>query len=128
MLFGDILIALAAAFILTVVFSYSFGRTSAWPGVILFFIFVFLAAWTGGLWVTTGPAYRGLSWVPYVVAGLIIAVILAWVTAQKGLQMKQPRAGTPAEIQPAESPLADIFAWTIIGLFVVLIILGYLSR
>jgi hypothetical protein len=128
MLFGDILIALAAAFILTVVFSYSFGRTSAWPGVILFFIFVFLASWTGGLWVTTGPAYRGLSWVPYVVAGLIIAVILAWVTAQKGLQMKQPQSGVREEVQPAESPLTDVFAWVLIGLFIALIIIAYASR
>ena len=49
---------------------------------ILFLLFVF--TWAGGLWVAPfGPVIFGVTWMPFVLAGLILALILAAVLPRR---------------------------------------------
>jgi hypothetical protein len=74
----DLLFALGIGLILTAVFAGLFGRSGPWASIPVFFALIFLAAWAGGVWIAPmGPVIFGVYWVPFVVFGLIFALLLA---------------------------------------------------
>jgi hypothetical protein len=90
---------------------------------------LFLATWAGGLWVMPfGPVWWGVPWLPFLLVGLFIALLLAALIPG---ETQRPRPKTPSEIQrqahaDAESIIAlDIFFWFSIVGFLVAIIVGY---
>jgi hypothetical protein len=73
----DFITALLIAFALSVIFAGTlrtrgfrrFGERS------LFFILVLLGSWAGGIWlVAFGPVVSGTHWLPFVAAGVIVAL------------------------------------------------------
>jgi hypothetical protein len=74
----DLLLALIVGVVLTLVFVFVVRRRGPWESTLLFFILVFLGAWAGGLWLKpVGPPYNGFYFINYIVAGLILAVLIA---------------------------------------------------
>jgi hypothetical protein len=54
------------------------AKTSTAAGVLFIFFLLFLATWAGGLWITPfGTAWLGVYWMPFLVAGLIAALLVA---------------------------------------------------
>jgi hypothetical protein len=52
-----------------------YART--WEVFLVFFLVVFVATWAGGVWITPfGPVILNLSVFPFVVTGLLIALLL----------------------------------------------------
>jgi len=70
--------AMAIALILVLLFSLVFRYRGPWNSVLLFFVVVLMATWAGGVWLTpVGPAVGGFYWMPFLMAGLIVSLLLA---------------------------------------------------
>jgi hypothetical protein len=81
MFWKDFLCALLISLGLSAVFIAAFRRRGPW-GAFLFFVVVFLAAWAGGIWLPPmGPPIGGVYWLPFLIVGLIFALLLAAVVS-----------------------------------------------
>jgi hypothetical protein len=83
-----ILIHLAVALVITLVIGLVFitglRRSGPFPGVIGFLLLILLVAWSGGIWMTPfGPELWGVAFIPFALAGLLAALILAAFTPPK---------------------------------------------
>jgi hypothetical protein len=55
------------------------GKMESTAGISALFLFMilFLAVWAGGVWITPfGPALWGVYWLPFVVVGILTALLL----------------------------------------------------
>lgn len=72
----SLLLSLVIAILLTLVFA-GVSRRRAWRLFAVFFLLIFLAAWAGQLWLRpAGPAIYGVFWVPSLVVGVLLALLL----------------------------------------------------
>lgn len=122
MFFPGFFTALVVAILLAAVFSLFLDRRGPWGGVVWFFLLIFLAAWAAGTWVTpVGPVWMGVSWVPFFIGALAVALLLA--------ALSEPRPRTAAaeartDVEAEEAQAVGFFFWLLILLLVVLIVLG----
>jgi len=128
MFFMDLVFVLFLALILTLIFAVGFRRQSWGGGLILFFLVLFLATWAGGVWITPfGPVWWGISWLPFIFVGLVIALLL---TATMRPDRIRPREGGGVDMKPraeVESLAAlDAFFWVLFCGLLLAIIVGYL--
>ena len=123
----EFLFAIVFGILLTLIFRSLFRRPGPWARGIVFFLVVFLAAWVGGVWIAPfGPALFGSYWLPFLLAGLFMALILA---------AAMPRSEKPKPPKGMEEPVTrenyvpaarfDIFFYILIGGMLVAIVLGY---
>ncbi len=67
---------------LSAIFIAGFRKRGPWNSFLPFFAVVFLASWAGGIWFSQlGPSIGGIYWLPYLIMGLIFALLLAAVTS-----------------------------------------------
>ena len=127
MFFADLLFALAVALFLALVFFLGVRRYGAsWNSFLLFFVIVFLAAWAGGKWLTPfGPSIWGVEWMPFLLVGLVVALLLAAFTPVRRTRFKRE-----AMIQKKEERVFTIafgvFFWILIVVLIMAVIAGYL--
>jgi len=77
----DFLVALGVALLLTVIIAALFGTTGPWPYAWLAFLLILLVAWAAGTWARpVGPPLWGVYWMPFLVFGLIVALVIAAAT------------------------------------------------
>jgi hypothetical protein len=70
--------AIAIALIVVLLFSLVFRYRGPWNNVLWFFVVVLMGTWAGGVWLTpVGPAVGGFYWLPFLMAGLIVSLLLA---------------------------------------------------
>lgn len=90
----------------------------------MFLIIVFLGAWAGGLWIRPfGPTFYDVAWVPFLIAGLVIALLLA-----ASASARYPRPRNPAGEAAYEGEIAaafGIFFWLVLVGPVVTVVLSY---
>jgi len=73
----DLILALILGAVLTAVFAFGFRRRGSGASVLLFFLLVFLGTWAASLWIgPVGPTLLGLYWLPPLMVGLVIALLL----------------------------------------------------
>jgi hypothetical protein len=73
----ELLLALIIAIVLSVLFALATRRGFQRPGFLWFFLVIFLATWTGGVWIRPfGPTLFGIHWLPFVLAGLVFSLFL----------------------------------------------------
>jgi hypothetical protein len=59
-----------------------FRKGGPWNNFLPFFFVVFPASWAGGIWFSPlGPPIGDVYWLPYLIMGLIFALLLAAVTS-----------------------------------------------
>lgn len=120
----EVLFALGIGLVFTAIFAGLLGRSGPWASIPVFFAIIFLAAWAGGVWIAPiGPALFGVYWLPFVVFGLIFALLLAAavkppISAVTGARGRQERKRREAAF--------DVFFFTLIGLLIAAIVVGYL--
>jgi len=126
MLFWDILFAIGIALILTAIFAGLLRRRGPWASFLGFFAVVFLAAWAGGVWIRpVGPVLKGVYWLPFLLFGFVVAIILAATAPRriperrKSMKEKEAFSKLPAGVR-----YDSIFLVLIIVLIAVVII-GY---
>ncbi len=74
---GEFLIALIISVLLVFVLG-ALGRRGPWRWALAGFLILFLFTWMGGVWVGPyGPELMGVTWVPFLFFGLVMALIIA---------------------------------------------------
>lgn len=106
------LFALCTAVILSLIFTLGFGRRRVWPSVLFFFILILLASWAGGIWLTPiGPPLWKAHWLPFLVVGLIFALVLAVAAPSP------PRRSTVELVESTEEEAEKKAAYWVVGVF-----------
>lgn len=81
MVLVDFVFSLTFTLLFVVLFAILFQYRGPWNSMLWFFVVVLLATWAGGVWLTpVGPAVRGFYWMPFLMAGLIVSLLLAAAT------------------------------------------------
>lgn len=118
----EMTMSLAIGLLLTALFGAGLRMRGPWESLFVFFALVSLSAWAGGSWLSPrGPMLWGITWVPFVVVGSIVALFLA----------ATPKRNTPDEQEEAlaaeEMILGNIF-WILIGVLSAVIAAHYFYR
>jgi hypothetical protein len=72
------LIALGVAVVLSFVLVQVIGRERALAGFLVFMAVILLMSWAGGVWLRPiGPVAGGVYWLPFVLTGLLVALLIA---------------------------------------------------
>jgi hypothetical protein len=83
MLIVDFVIALFVALVISLVLVVAFGwkhprHTTLFPSFLLLFILLLFMIWAGGVWIGPwGPSIRGSYLFPFVMVGVIVALLVA---------------------------------------------------
>lgn len=126
MFLWDVLLSILVAFGLTELLLRVFHvrgpwRRRGWIGLV-----VFLAAWSGGVWLAPG-AMREVGWIyglPFVLAGLAAAFVIAIVSPSHRLTTAADRKAFEREEQ-AVSTGVIVFFWSLCALLLAVIVRGY---
>jgi hypothetical protein len=74
------LFALFAALILSAIFAVGFRKAGPWENIFSHFMLIFLISWAGGVWLSpVGPPLWSAYWLPFLLVGLVVALLLAAV-------------------------------------------------
>jgi hypothetical protein len=124
----DFLFAAVFAVLLTLIFSTLFRRKGPWSRGLVFFLIVFLAAWAGGVWLLPfGPTLFGVTWLPFLIAGLFVALILAAaLPPQMTEEPSEKKIVLEKRTDAVERKRFDAFFFLLIGALLIAVILGYL--
>jgi hypothetical protein len=123
MLLLDLMVALAVALLVTAIFAAGLRGRSVWPNWLVFFGLVLLAAWAGGVWIRpVGPPAWGVYWVPFLLVGLVIALLLA-VTLEP--ERAQRRRAAAAEPGGKSSTVFSVLMWVLTIGLAIAILLAY---
>ncbi|MFL5753257.1 MAG: hypothetical protein ACJ76F_07620 [Bacteroidia bacterium] len=109
--------ALLVTVLLMILFSFFLKRPMKGLGV--FFIIVFLATWTGQLWIVPfGPVQWGIAWIPLFITALFFSLLF--------FAISPPVASKNPDVTE-EAPLIalGLFFWIIVILLIVAIVIGY---
>lgn len=75
-----LLVSLVIALAVAAVFVLVFRQKGPWGKGLFFLLLIFLFTWAGGIWVLPfGPSVYNVYWMPFVLSGLIVALIGASV-------------------------------------------------
>lgn len=128
MLFIDVLFALLVAMVLSLLLAplaaphRARGGGSATAAFLFFFLILFFATWAGGVWLTPfGPTVWGGYWLPFVLIGLFVALLLA--AAAEPTRGDSIRRRT-APVQEAE---AETVAVTMFGMLFWILMIGLVA-
>lgn len=123
---GDLIFALIIAVLLTLVIAVLFGRRGPWASISIFFLVVFLAAWAAGKWIhPVGPAWYGVFWLPFLMFGLVVALLLAAaIPYETPLRERRGESGEGEGVR-TERRVFNVFFWLLLLVLLVLIIASY---
>jgi hypothetical protein len=121
--------ALAVAFILTCVIV-AVGRRGPWGTAWTFFLVLFLALWIVSLYVrAVGPVYYGIAWLPIVIAGLLLTLLLIAVVPDANNRKNESVQGDLTIDQRSDINNSGVgrFFWVLIVLMVAAIVVGMMN-
>lgn len=109
-------------------------------GALFFFLILFLATWAGGAWLAPVGAAWSASWLPFLVVGFLVALVLAAVvpTRDERWRWRRPRrdggavgaAAIAAERDREAAELAagfGVFFWALLLGLAFAILIAYLA-
>ncbi|MFO7462127.1 MAG: hypothetical protein R6X07_16035 [Desulfatiglandales bacterium] len=130
MFFIHLFYALFFALLLTAAFFALFRTKGPWSSIVLFFLVIFLASWAGGAWLTPfGPGLWGISFLPFLLVGLIFALLLA-ASAPSEREESTVELVDPEESRRKRATAATalgLFFWVLVGALLVIIIARYIA-
>lgn len=121
MIWPDILFVFILALLFTLLvtgpFRWRYSRAEGvWPAAAFLFLVFLAVIWAAGVWsVPYGPALWNVYWLPFVLAGLFLALIILAISAAV-------RPPPTVETERAEAGLAALF-----GAFFWILILGSIA-
>lgn len=106
------------------------GRRGPGPfsGLLFFLLLLFLAVWAGGIWITpVGPVAWGVSWVTFLVLGLVFSMLLAAAIPPIKPRSLKRHKPSPEETVAAEAAeiAVDFFFWILIFVLLATIVSRY---
>ena len=128
MFFTHLLFALFVALLLSAAFVGGLRTKGPWTSLVLFFFVIFLASWAGGVWLHPfGPLLWGHQWLPFLLVGIIFAVLLAAAapreTSESTVELVDPQERR-AERKVTLTSLG-VFFWVLIGALIVAVFARY---
>jgi NADH:ubiquinone oxidoreductase subunit 6 (subunit J) len=102
------------------------AKTSTAVGVLFLFFILFLGTWAGGLWITPfGSPWLGVYWMPFVVAGVFVALLVA-ATDQSSRRSYERKETEPDHVEHAALATAfGLLFWILIMALAIAIVAGY---
>lgn len=104
------------------------GDEALWPAVTFILLILFPALWVAHLWLQpAGPELIGVYWLPLLVVGVIVILMLA---ATRPPRPRAPVIEVGGEPPPpsATETAYGMFFWLLLILLVIAIIAGYAAR
>lgn len=131
MMYSGLIASLIVAIVFTVIVV-ALGRRGPWGSAWTFFLVVFLSLWIVSIYMKAlGPVYFGVAWLPLLIAGTLLALLLAAAIPDANHwrdRSLRERTQTEADITGATSILprtgASRFFWILILLMIMAIIIG----
>jgi hypothetical protein len=120
------LIILVISFVLSYIFVITLSSKGPWGNFWTFFLILFLGILAVSFWlIPVGPAFGGARWASLLVAGLILALMLAMagVTEPKK-QKRNAITGKIIKVEPESKIKLSAFFWILIAVFALAIIIG----
>ncbi|MGD2111096.1 MAG: hypothetical protein PVI86_17095 [Phycisphaerae bacterium] len=130
MLVTDFLFALIVAFLIFLVFFRGFRRVGPFGGVVWFFLIVLFASWAGGVWIRpVGPTLWGVYWLPFVIVGLVVALLLAASAPPPPMRLPKSVEETEDKIEAESIAVAlSAFVWIMLLFLIVAIGVHYITQ
>jgi len=133
MILVDLLIALTVASLLAAVVFLLLRSTGPWASFPLLFLALFLATWAGGIWLAPiGRPVGGVYWVPFLMAGIVFALLLAAVVPPERPEEQETTLEllTEAEKKARERTnrlAVGLLFWLFAGVLAIAILLRYVG-
>ncbi|TVS12652.1 MAG: hypothetical protein EA424_22380, partial [Planctomycetaceae bacterium] len=91
------------------------AKASTAVGILFLFFILFLGTWAGGLWITPfGSPWLGVYWLPFVVAGIFVALLVA-ATDQSSRRSDESEEADPDRVEHAALATAfGLLFWILI--------------
>jgi hypothetical protein len=128
MILLGLMFALAIGVSIAWTWSVAFDTHGPWNSFFWFFLVIFLFSWGGGSWITPfGPLGWGVAWMPFLVMGVFMALLLTAVTPRSkrsrtrsgdGLAVPAKPKRRPSPATPELDAAVDVFFW----LFIVVLV------
>ena len=112
--------AFIVAVALAALISLGLRRGNRWVQFTGLFIIIFFVTWAAGIWIMPiGPAFWGTTWIPFLVAGIVVTLLLA--------ALSFPFRQTPVKSGEAEveNRLLNIFFWFLLAILISVIVANY---
>lgn len=122
------LIGLLLALVLVAVFRWQRpGAKGYWSTLLFLAALLFVASWAGGLWIAPfGPVGWGVRWAPFVVAGVILAILLlVFVPHRRPRTVEE--AESQATVQAGMPGVIGVILWILIIALAISIVAYYLT-
>jgi hypothetical protein len=118
MFFTHFILALIVAVLLALAFASVSGARRPWSGMLTFLLIILLASWSGGIWISPfGPVLWSATWLPFLLAGLIVALVFA------GAAMPEKEESTVELVDPGQRRRQREGARLVLNVFVSALIL-----
>ena len=132
LLFAALVALLIAAVLIGVVGWRHPRQTGAGPAALFLFVFLLAVIWAGGVWSTPyGPPLWGSYWLPFLIVGLVSALIILALSPDARLPGEAPQVPpgpTDTEIVTAGIlGLFGIFFWILLFAAALAVMLRYLT-
>jgi flagellar biosynthesis protein FliQ len=131
MFLRDLIFALFFALLFVVLFGRGFRLRGPWKRFSLLFAVVFLATWAGGVWLTpVGPVLWGGYWLPFLIVGLVVSLLLAATVAAESDEstVELVDVEQKEEDKKAIVTALGVFFWVLVVALVVGIVIRYVWR
>jgi hypothetical protein len=135
MIFTHLIYALFIGLGIAGLFGLALGTRGPWNSFFWFFFVIFLVSWGGGVWLTPfGPTGWGVSWMPFLVTGFFITLLLLAATPRSTRDRGATRGSASdatdlkelaAVEREAETGLNVLF-WLLIVFLAVVIVCNYI--
>ena len=129
MLVAEALLAFFIAIVLSLVLVGIFGwqhpgRIGIWPSIVFLVLILFAATWAGGAWIhKAGPHWGSLYWVPFVVVGIFLALLIATLIPPGQRPRNRREALEQVDRRRESGALIGILVWIVlIALFVIALV------
>jgi hypothetical protein len=132
---GGLIAALVIALFITAITALIFRKKGPWGTTWTFFLLLFLTLWAVSIYVRgVGPVYWGIAWLPLIIAGIILAVVLASVIPNAN-QLRDEvftdsatsAARTPKKIREGSARRKANWFWIMIVILILAIMVGMVN-
>jgi hypothetical protein len=96
---------------------------------------IFLGTWAGGVWITPiGPSLWGIKWLPFFLAGLLLALLLAGHVPPHPPQNRREtlnmleRIAQEQKMEEITYVSLNLFFWIMVLILLMIIIIRYVAK
>lgn len=115
MFFTGLMVALTLAVLLTMLFAFGFRGQRWGPGLLFFFLLLFLATWAGGVWtVPVGPLMLGVPWLSFLVVALTVALLLTIFIPDRRRPEGMSAEAKQSAQAASDTVAVDVFFWILV--------------